>query len=67
LTAPGLSKEDFKVTIDNGILNISAEIEDKKEEKGQYKDGVLKLKLHKLDEVKSKPTRQLKSLKLTVS
>ncbi|WP_029331408.1 Hsp20/alpha crystallin family protein [Gillisia marina] len=91
LAAPGLSKEDFKVTIDNGILNISAEIEDKQEErdetymrkefsyhsfsrsltlpetvdenkdvKAQYKDGVLKLKLHKIDEAKSKPAKTIK-------
>ena len=91
LAAPGLSKEDFKVTIDNGILNISAEIEDKieekddtymrkefsyhsfsrslalpetvdenKEVKAQYKDGVLKLKLHKVDGAKSKPAKTIK-------
>jgi HSP20 family protein len=92
LAAPGLSKDDFKVTIDNGILNISAEIEDKMEEKddtymrqefsyhsfsrslalpenvdenkdvkAQYKDGVLTLKLHKMAEVKkSKPAKTIK-------
>lgn len=91
LAAPGLSKEDFKVTIDNGILNISAEIEDQMEEKddtymrkefsyhsfsrslalpesvdeekdvkAQYKDGVLKLKLHKVDGAKSKKAKTIK-------
>ncbi|RKS50542.1 HSP20 family protein [Gillisia mitskevichiae] len=91
LAAPGLSKDDFKVTIDNGILNISAEIEDKQEEKNdaymrkefsyhsfsrsltlpetvdenkdvkaQYKDGVLKLKLRKVDGAKSKPAKTIK-------
>jgi len=33
LAAPGLEKEDFKVTVDNGVLTISADKEEKKEEK----------------------------------
>ena len=33
IAAPGLKKDDFKVTVDNGMLNISAEKEEKKEEK----------------------------------
>ena len=33
LAAPGFSKKDFEVTIDNGYLNISAEKSDSKEEK----------------------------------
>ncbi|WP_103867500.1 Hsp20/alpha crystallin family protein [Aquimarina sp. I32.4] len=33
LAAPGFSKKDFEVTIDNGCLNISAEKSDSKEEK----------------------------------
>ncbi|UZH54706.1 Hsp20/alpha crystallin family protein [Salinimicrobium tongyeongense] len=32
LAAPGLKKEDFNITLDNGLLTISAEREDKKEE-----------------------------------
>ena len=32
LAAPGLKKDDFKITLDNGILTVSAEREDKKEE-----------------------------------
>jgi HSP20 family protein len=32
LAAPGLSKEDFKISIDDGILSISAEKENKTEE-----------------------------------
>ena len=32
LAAPGFSKEDFEVTIDNGCLNISAESSSSKEE-----------------------------------
>lgn len=33
LAAPGFSKKDFEVTIDNHILNISAEKKEEKEEK----------------------------------
>jgi HSP20 family protein len=33
LVAPGFSKKDFKVSIDNGYLNISAEKSSEKEEK----------------------------------
>jgi HSP20 family protein len=33
LAAPGLEKKDFKVTVDRGVLTISAEKEMKKEEK----------------------------------
>jgi HSP20 family protein len=33
IAAPGLKKDDFKVTVDNDMLNISAEKEEKKEEK----------------------------------
>ena len=39
LAAPGLRKEDFKVTLDNGLLTISAETRGEHEEKneaGQY-------------------------------
>lgn len=32
LAAPGLKKEDFNITLDNGILTVSAEREDRKEE-----------------------------------
>jgi len=32
LAAPGLKKEDFNVSINNGVLTISAEKEDKQEE-----------------------------------
>ncbi|HFA49159.1 MAG TPA: Hsp20/alpha crystallin family protein [Bacteroidetes bacterium] len=36
MAAPGMEKKDFKVTVDNGVLNISAEREmkDEKEEDG---------------------------------
>lgn len=33
LAAPGLSKKDFKVTADNGVLTISSEKEEQKEQK----------------------------------
>lgn len=33
LAAPGLSKKDFKVTAENGILTISSEKQEEKEEK----------------------------------
>src|SRR5690606_32503121 len=33
LAAPGLEKKDFKVTVDRGVLTISAEKEARKEEK----------------------------------
>lgn len=35
LAAPGFSKKDFEVTLDNGNLNISAEKSDSKKEKGE--------------------------------
>ena len=35
LAAPGYKKEDFKVDVSNGILNISAETKMEKEEKGK--------------------------------
>ena len=33
VAAPGMQKEDFDVKVDNGVLRISAEREEKKEEK----------------------------------
>lgn len=39
LAAPGLSKDDFKITLDKGILTISSEKEQSKEEK---EDGFLR-------------------------
>ena len=33
LAAPGLSKKDFKITVDNGVLTISSEKKEEKEQK----------------------------------
>jgi HSP20 family protein len=33
LAAPGMKKEDFRVKVENGVLNISAERKEEKEEK----------------------------------
>lgn len=38
LAAPGLKKDDFTITLDNGLLTVSAEREDNKEEE---KEGFL--------------------------
>ena len=35
MAAPGLKKEDFKISLDNDILTISREVEEKKEEKNE--------------------------------
>jgi HSP20 family protein len=35
LAAPGMSKEDFKIHLENNILSISAEMEDEKREEGK--------------------------------
>jgi HSP20 family protein len=35
VAAPGLKKNDFKITTENGMINISAEHEDRKEEKDE--------------------------------
>ena len=40
VAAPGLERKDFKVEMENGMLNISSEKQDEKEEKG--KDWVRK-------------------------
>jgi HSP20 family protein len=33
VAAPGLTKKDFKVTVDNGVLTLSSEKEEEKEQK----------------------------------
>jgi HSP20 family protein len=87
MAAPGLTKDDFNITIENGVLTVSAEKEEKqegylykefsyntfsrslilpemvdenKEVKAQYKDGILKLMLHKKPEAKPKLAKTVK-------
>jgi HSP20 family protein len=85
LAAPGLTKDDFKISVENRVLSISTEKRDEHEEKRQngytrrefsytsfnrsfalpdnvneeevdanYKDGVLKLSLKKVQEKQNK-------------
>jgi HSP20 family protein len=94
MAAPGLTKNDFKITIDNGVLTISSEKEEKTEEeeegflrkefsyrsfsrsltlpenidesrdvKAKYHDGVLKLVLHKRPE--SENNKETKTIKVS--
>ncbi len=91
LAVPGLSKEDFKITLDEGLLTVSAEKEEKKEEEKEgflrkefsynsfsrsvrlpdnvdeqkdvqatYKDGVLKMTLHKKEGMEQKKPKSIK-------
>jgi HSP20 family protein len=91
MAAPGLTKNDFNITIVDGVLTISSEKEEKTEEKeegylrkefsyrtftrsmglpenvdeskdvkAEYHDGVLKLVLHKKPGVKSKAAKTIK-------
>ncbi|MFZ0489401.1 MAG: Hsp20/alpha crystallin family protein [Salegentibacter sp.] len=91
LAAPGLKKEDFKITMDDGILTISAEkeqnheeekegfvrkefsynsfvrsmslpetIDEDKEVKAEYRDGILKLMLSKKPVAKQKEPKTIK-------
>lgn len=91
LAVPGLSKEDFKITLDEGLLTVSAEKEEKKEEEKEgflrkefsynsfsrsvrlpdnvdeekdvqatYKDGVLKMTLHKKEDMEQKKPKSIK-------
>ncbi len=91
VAAPGMKKDDFNVEVNNNVLTISAEKEQKDEDKNDegytrrefsytsfcrsfaipknevdegkidatYKDGLLKIKLQKRDEVKPKPARKI--------
>jgi HSP20 family protein len=36
VAAPGLDKNDFRINLENNVLTISAEIEDKQEEKNEH-------------------------------
>lgn len=91
LAAPGLTKDDFNITLDDGILTISSEKEENKEQeedgyvrkefsynsfsrsfslpenvdeskdvKATYHDGILKIILSKKDDVKPKAPKSVK-------
>lgn len=91
MAAPGLAKDDFNITIEDGVLTVSAEKEEKSEEKKEgylckefnynsfsrsmilpesvdedkevkahYQDGILKLMLHKKQEAKPKLLKTVK-------
>ncbi len=91
LAAPGFTKEDFEVTMDDGMITISANreeeseekkdayirrefssqsftrtlslpdnIDDDKEVKASYKEGVLKLDIAKMQNAPTKPTKKVK-------
>lgn len=36
VAAPGLDKNDFKINVENNVLTISSELEDKQEEKNEH-------------------------------
>ncbi|NJY62700.1 Hsp20/alpha crystallin family protein [Salinimicrobium sp. CDJ15-81-2] len=90
LAAPGLKKDDFNITLDDGILTVSAQKEESKDEEregfvtkefsynsfsrslsipenideekdiqAKYEDGILKLKLHKKENMEPKKARQI--------
>ncbi|HSP12932.1 MAG TPA: Hsp20/alpha crystallin family protein [Salegentibacter sp.] len=94
LAAPGLEKNDFKITMEDGILTISAEKEEKSEEKKEgfvkkefsynsftrsmslpdsidedkdvkasYKDGILKMTLQKKEDVQA--SKKQKTIKIS--
>lgn len=91
MAVPGLSKDDFNVTVEEGMLTISAEkkqekeqekegyvkkefsyssfsrcmslpetVDDEKDVKASYKDGILHLTLQKKEAVKTKPAKKVK-------
>lgn len=91
LAVPGLKKEDFKITLEEGILTISSEKEESEEEekndyirkeysynsfcrtfslpetidenkdiKATYNDGVLKIVLNKKENLKAKSPKSVK-------
>lgn len=92
VAAPGLKKEDFKLSYDNGRLTISSEFQNEAEEKegdkvtrrefsyqsfqrsftvaenvvnaekisASYKSGILYITLPKREELKPKPSREIK-------
>ncbi|SDL33148.1 heat shock protein Hsp20 [Salinimicrobium catena] len=91
MAAPGLSKDDFKITLDEGVLTVSAEKEQKEEEEREgflrkefsynsfsrsirlpenvdenkdiqatYKDGVLRMMLHKKEGTETKKPKSIR-------
>jgi len=91
VAAPGMAKEDFRVSYDNGRLTINSERKNEKRDEGEnytrkefsyqsfqrsfnvpenvvsgdkisanYKDGILTISLPKREEVKPKPSREIK-------
>jgi HSP20 family protein len=91
MAAPGLAKDDFKITIEDGVLTVAAGKEDKSEDNlevylckefnynnfsrsiilpemvdenmdihAQYKDGILKIILHKKPEANPKLIKNVK-------
>lgn len=91
MAAPGLTKDDFKITLDEGILTVSAEKEEKEEERKEgfvrrefsyntfsrsvslpenvdedkdveatYRDGVLKMTIHKRENQTPKKPKSIK-------
>ena len=91
LAVPGMKGEDFKIEVDNGVLSISSEKDEKHEEQdkagkftrrefsyqsfkrsftlpesvkadqieARYEDGILAIHLHKREEAKVQPIRQI--------
>ena len=89
VAVPGMKREDFKVKVENGVLNISAEVKSEKEEeeegysrkefnyesfsrsfwlpenvdadaiKANYKDGILKISLPKIETEETEPTKSI--------
>lgn len=88
LAAPGFDKKDFKITMKDDVLEVSAQktkeetekdedytckefnynsfkrtmqlpntVDQNKDAKATYKNGILKLNLHKAEEAKEKPKR----------
>ena len=55
VAAPGLSKDDFKVEVENDVLTISSE-----KVKASYENGVLNISLPKREEVKPRPAKTIK-------
>ena len=90
VAAPGLNKEDFKVSLENNVLTVSSEKEEKQESNenkimrkefsyysftrsftlpqtvnadeimANHKDGILNITIPKKEDIKEKPSRDIK-------